>query len=123
VVGNLMLMFRSREGVVVRNLMLMFQRGCCGGKSNVDVPERGCCGGKYKMLLFQREGVVVGNLMLMFQREGVVVGNIKCCCSREGVVVASYPSHHLAVYTINGKMLRCEMHSDTINVSTLPPRK
>ena len=40
----------------------------------------------------------------------------KNCC-REGVVVASYPSHHLAVYTINGKMLRCEIHSDSINVS------
>ena len=39
-------------------------------------------------------------------------------CCREGVVVASYPSHHLAVYTINGKMLRCEMHSDSINVSS-----
>ena len=31
--------------------------------------------------------------------------------------MASYPSHHLALYTINGKLLRCEMHSDSINVS------
>jgi WD40 repeat protein len=35
--------------------------------------------------------------------------------SREGIVMASYPSHHLALYTINGKLLRCEMHSDSIN--------
>ena len=33
--------------------------------------------------------------------------------------MASYPSHHLALYTINGKLLRCEMHSDSINVSNL----
>jgi hypothetical protein len=25
---------------VVGNLMLLFQRGCCGGKFNADVPER-----------------------------------------------------------------------------------
>jgi len=35
--------------------------------------------------------------------------------SREGVVMSSYPSHHLALYTINGKLLRCEIHSDSIN--------
>eukprot|EP00092_Neocalanus_flemingeri_P023594 GFUD01025586.1.p1 GENE.GFUD01025586.1~~GFUD01025586.1.p1 ORF type:complete len:2395 (-),score=541.48 GFUD01025586.1:571-6762(-) len=36
------------------------------------------------------------------------------CLSREGVVVASYPSHHLAVFTVNGKRLRNELHSDNI---------
>ena len=38
------------------------------------------------------------------------------CLSREGVVVASYPSHHLAVFTVNGKRLRDELHSDNIQV-------
>ena len=38
------------------------------------------------------------------------------CLSREGVVVASYPSHHLAVFTVNGKRLRNELHSDNIQV-------
>ncbi len=27
---------------MVGNIMLMFQRGCSGGKFNVDVPERVC---------------------------------------------------------------------------------
>ena len=40
------------------------------------------------------------------------------CLSREGVVVASYPSHHLAVFTVNGKRLRNELHSDNIQVFT-----
>jgi len=35
--------------------------------------------------------------------------------SREGIVLASYPSHHLALFTINGKLLRCELQSDSIN--------
>ena len=38
------------------------------------------------------------------------------CLSREGVVVASYPSHHLAVFTVNGKRLRDQLHSDNIQV-------
>jgi len=29
-------------------------------------------------------------------------------------VVASYPSHHIAVYSVNGRKLRCELHSDSI---------
>jgi len=33
------------------------------------------------------------------------------------VVVASYPSHHLAVFTVNGKRLRDELHSDNIQVT------
>ena len=41
------------------------------------------------------------------------------CLSREGVVVASYPSHHLAVFTVNGKRLRNELHSDNIQVAIL----
>ena len=36
--------------------------------------------------------------------------------SREGLVVASYPSHHVAVFTINGKKLRSELHSDNVQV-------
>ena len=36
--------------------------------------------------------------------------------SREGLVVASYPSHHVAVFTINGKKLRSELHSDSVQV-------
>ena len=35
---------------------------------------------------------------------------------REGLVVASYPSHHVAVFTINGKKLRSELHSDNVQV-------
>ena len=45
------------------------------------------------------------------------------CLSREGVVVASYPSHHLAVFTVNGKRLRNELHSDNIQVFTLRRKK
>ena len=41
------------------------------------------------------------------------------CLSREGVVVASYPSHHLAVFTVNGKRLRNELHSDNIQVEII----
>ena len=29
-------------------------------------------------------------------------------------MVASYPSHHVAVFTINGKKLRSELHSDSV---------
>lgn len=36
------------------------------------------------------------------------------CLSREGLVVASYPSHHVALFTINGKKLRNELHSDNV---------
>ena len=28
--------------------------------------------------------------------------------------MASYPSHHVAVFTINGKKLRSELHSDSV---------
>ena len=38
------------------------------------------------------------------------------CLSREGLVVASYPSHHVALFTINGKKLRNELHSDNVQV-------
>ena len=31
-------------------------------------------------------------------------------------MVASYPSHHVALFTINGKKLRNELHSDTVQV-------
>ena len=40
--------------------------------------------------------------------------------SREGLVVASYPSHHVAVFTINGKKLRSELHSDNVQVRCKP---
>ena len=31
-------------------------------------------------------------------------------------MVASYPSHHVALFTINGKKLRNELHSDNVQV-------
>ena len=43
------------------------------------------------------------------------------CLAREGVVVAAYPSHHIAVFTVNGKPLKNELHSDTIQAG-LPCR-
>ena len=35
-------------------------------------------------------------------------------------MVASYPSHHVALFTINGKKLRNELHSDNVQVVLQP---
>lgn len=36
--------------------------------------------------------------------------------SREGTIIASYKMGHIAAFTINGKLLRHELHDDYIHV-------
>jgi len=55
-----------------------------------------------------------GDLLRSLEGGGELTSASSLCLSREGVVVASYPSHHLAVFTVNGKRLRDELHSDNI---------
>ena len=58
-----------------------------------------------------------GDLLRALEGGAELTSPSNLCLSREGVAVASYPSHHIAVYTVNGKKLRCELHSDNIQVS------
>jgi len=55
-----------------------------------------------------------GDLLRALEGGAELTSPSSLCLSREGVVVASYPSHHLAVFTVNGKRLRNELHSDNI---------
>lgn len=39
--------------------------------------------------------------------------------SREGTIIASYKMGHIAAFTINGKLLRHELHDDNIHVRSM----
>ena len=59
-------------------------------------------------------------MMMIMMMEIIMIMMMKIMMlimSREGLVVASYPSHHVAVFTINGKKLRSELHSDNVQVN------
>ena len=70
-------------------------------------------GSKYGPLLVH---TTFGDLLRSLDGGAELSSPSNLCLSREGVVVASYPSHHLAVFTVNGKRLRNELHSDNIQV-------
>ena len=55
-------------------------------------------------------------MMMMIMKIIMMIMMMMLIMSREGLVVASYPSHHVAVFTINGKKLRSELHSDNVQV-------
>lgn len=58
----------------------------------------------------------MGDLLRSLEAGPELTSAANLSLSREGLVVASYPSHHVAVFTINGKKLRSELHSDNVQV-------
>ena len=74
-------------------------------------------GAKYGPLLVH---TTFGDLLRSLEGGPELTSPDNLCLSREGLVVASYPSHHVALFTINGKKLRNELHSDTVQVVLQP---
>ena len=70
-------------------------------------------GAKYGPLLVH---TTFGDLLRSLEGGPELTSPDNLCLSREGLVVASYPSHHVALFTINGKKLRNELHSDNVQV-------
>ena len=68
-------------------------------------------GARYGPLLVH---TTFGDLLRSLSAGPELTSAYNLCLSREGLVLASYPSHHVAVFTINGKKLRSELHSDNI---------
>ena len=60
--------------------------------------------------------IMMMKIMMMIMKIIMMIMMMMLIMSREGLVVASYPSHHVAVFTINGKKLRSELHSDNVQV-------
>lgn len=69
-------------------------------------------GSKYGPLLVH---TTFGDLLRSLDGGAELYSPANLSLSREGVMVASYPSHHLVVFTVNGKRLRNELHSDNIH--------
>jgi len=68
-------------------------------------------GARYGPLLVH---TTMGDLLRSLEAGPELTSAANLSLSREGLVVASYPSHHVAVFTINGKKLRSELHSDNV---------